>query len=94
MNRQGLVQAAQSSVTPQHVQQGLFLMLALIVTLLLCQQYQRWADAHAVAPAFHSATTQQHFSPALAQANQQPVFQQVEEVPSEQGATQQPHWVF
>ncbi|WPO99835.1 hypothetical protein SFA35_00115 [Pseudomonas sp. HR96] len=93
MNRQGLVQAA--AVTPQHIQKGLFVMLAVIVTLLVCQQYQRWVDAHTPEPvAFHSTHTQQHFSPALAQADTRPTLQQVEGTAPEQDQPAQPHWTF
>ena len=92
MNRQGLVHAAQASVTSQPVQQALFLTLAIIVTLLMCQQYQRWVQTQVVAPvAFHSVSTQ-HFVPALAQAHQRPELQQVGGIAQQQ--TQQPHWVF
>ncbi|SDW44240.1 hypothetical protein SAMN05444064_103354 [Pseudomonas syringae] len=33
---------AQLRISPLHIQQGLFLMLALLVTLIAIQQFQRW----------------------------------------------------
>jgi hypothetical protein len=39
MNRQ---RAAQLRLSPLHLQQGLFGVLALLVTLIACQQYLRW----------------------------------------------------
>ncbi|SHN22784.1 hypothetical protein SAMN05216593_11570 [Pseudomonas asturiensis] len=36
---------AQLRISPLHVQQGLFLLLALLVTLIAIQQFQRWAQA-------------------------------------------------
>lgn len=94
MNRQGLVHAAQASVTPQQVQQGLFLMLAMVVTLLMCQQYQRWVDAHTVAPVAMHSTQAIHARPALAKADQAPAFQQVDRTLDAGDQSQQPRWVF
>lgn len=94
MNRQGLVHAAQASVTPQQIQQGLFLMLAMIVTLLMCQQYSRWIEAHTASPvAFHSVHMT-HFSPASVQADRAPALQQVERTVEVGDQPQQPRWVF
>ncbi|MDU8498842.1 hypothetical protein RYB01_06545 [Pseudomonas syringae] len=33
---------AQLRISPLHIQQGLFLLLALLVTLIAIQQFQRW----------------------------------------------------
>lgn len=95
MKRQGFAQAASASVTPQQVQQGLFGMLALILTLLICQQYQHWTETHRSTPAFfHSASTT-HFSPALVHAEQQPAtLRQVDRTEPVEEHPQQPRWVF
>lgn len=37
---------AQLRISPLHIQQGLFASLALMVTLVIGQQYQRWEDHH------------------------------------------------
>lgn len=37
---------AQLRISPLHVQQGLFLLLALLVTLIAIQQFQRWSQAN------------------------------------------------
>jgi len=34
--------AAQMRISPLHIQQGLFAVLALLITLIACQQYLRW----------------------------------------------------
>lgn len=47
MNRQRL---ALLRIAPLHIQQGLFASLALLVTLLAGQQFQRWQDSQAPAP--------------------------------------------
>ncbi len=36
---------AQLRISPLHVQQGLFLLLALLVTLIAIQQFQHWTQA-------------------------------------------------
>ncbi|WP_213878155.1 hypothetical protein [Pseudomonas sp. dw_358] len=94
MNRQGLVHAAQAAVTPQQVQQGLFLMLAMVVTLLMCQQYSRWVEAHAPEPVAIHSMHSTHISPVLAKVDQAPAFQQVERVAEAGDQPQQPRWVF
>ncbi|KPY87494.1 hypothetical protein ALO44_100468 [Pseudomonas syringae pv. tagetis] len=37
---------AQLRISPLHIQQGLFLLLALLVTLIAIQQFQRWSQAN------------------------------------------------
>ncbi|EKG34128.1 hypothetical protein [Pseudomonas avellanae] len=37
---------AQLRISPLHIQQGLFLLLALLVTLIAIQQFQRWNQAN------------------------------------------------
>lgn len=63
MNRQRL---AQLRIAPLHLQQGLFASLALLVTLIAGQQFQRWQDTQAPAPRMavqHLTQTQTHFTP-------------------------------
>ncbi|MDE1167539.1 MAG: hypothetical protein PW845_19740 [Pseudomonas sp.] len=50
MNRQSV---ATASISSQHVQQGLFLLFAVLITLLCGQQYQRWSDSHEAAQIQH-----------------------------------------
>ncbi|PHX52470.1 hypothetical protein AO354_28920, partial [Pseudomonas syringae pv. syringae] len=40
---------AQLRISPLHIQQGLFLLLALLVTLIAIQQFQRWNQANEAA---------------------------------------------
>lgn len=47
MNRQS---AAQLRLSPLHVQQGLFALLALLITLIGGQQYMRWEQSEQPAP--------------------------------------------
>ncbi|KPW29487.1 Uncharacterized protein ALO87_03090 [Pseudomonas syringae pv. apii] len=37
---------AQLRISPLHIQQGLFLLLALLITLIAIQQFQRWNQAN------------------------------------------------
>lgn len=37
---------AQLRISPLHIQQGLFLLLALLVTLIAIQQFQHWTQAN------------------------------------------------
>ncbi|WP_122350275.1 hypothetical protein [Pseudomonas coronafaciens] len=49
---------AQFRISPLHLQQGLFLLLALLVTLIAIQQFQRWNPsseaAQTIQPFIHS----------------------------------------
>ncbi|AZC21812.1 MULTISPECIES: hypothetical protein [Pseudomonas] len=62
MNRQRL---AQLRIAPLHLQQGLFACLALLVTLIAGQQFQRWQDRQAPIPQVpaHQHPIQTHFRP-------------------------------
>ncbi|MGF0240068.1 hypothetical protein ACQR3P_10255 [Rhodococcus sp. IEGM1300] len=61
MNRQ---RAAQLRISPLHIQQGLFAVLALLITLIGGQQFQRWEQSQQQeAPRLSiEHRTQTHFS--------------------------------
>jgi len=61
MNRQ---RAAQLHISPLVLQQGLFAVLALLITLIGGQQFQRWQQNHPQEVAYVSTphATQTHFS--------------------------------
>lgn len=44
---------AKSKVSPAHIQQGLFLSLALLITLIVVQQVVHWTSAHQAAQVSH-----------------------------------------
>ncbi|MBV4472604.1 hypothetical protein N8H74_03300 [Pseudomonas sp. B2M1-30] len=55
--------AAQLSISPLHIQQGLFGVLALLITLIACQQYLRWEQSQQPEPLISiQHKTQTHFS--------------------------------
>lgn len=56
--------AAQVRISPLHIQQGLFGVLALVITLIACQQYLRWENAQQPEAPLISIqhATQSHFS--------------------------------
>ncbi|WP_207867347.1 hypothetical protein [Pseudomonas sp. 58(2021)] len=55
--------AAQLRISPLHLQQGLFGALALLITLLACQQYLRWEQSQHPEPLISMQhATQTHFS--------------------------------
>lgn len=55
--------AAHRHLSPLHLQQGLFAVLALLVTLIVGQQLQRWNQASVQVPRLPEHTLQQtHFS--------------------------------
>ncbi|HJR31017.1 MAG TPA: hypothetical protein VJ889_20075 [Pseudomonas sp.] len=61
MSRQG---AARLRISPLHVQQGLFALLALLITLIGGQQFLRWEQSQQPEPAHLSIphAPQTHFS--------------------------------
>jgi hypothetical protein len=91
MSHQNLIPTA---IASRHVHQALFLMLALIVTLLVAQQFQRWNDTRAAAITTAHASAGHHFAPVKAQPSVEraPALQQVERRVAEDAT--QPHWVF
>lgn len=95
MNRH---RAAQLRISPLHVQQGLFALLALLVTLIGTQQFLSWEQSQqSLAPHVSiQYPTQTHFSAASAQqADSAPMrmmdvdqAQPVDEMP------RQERWIF
>ena len=66
MNRQRL---AQLHISPLHLQQGLVAILALLVTLIVGQQFQRWEQSRQeVTPVPIHHMTQTHFSAVSSQS--------------------------
>ncbi|MBL0798024.1 hypothetical protein [Pseudomonas sp. B7] len=55
--------AAQMRISPLHLQQALFGALALLITLIACQQYLRWEHSQQPEPLISMEhATQTHFS--------------------------------
>jgi hypothetical protein len=94
MDRQRL---AQLHVSPLRLQQGLFTSLALLVTLVGGQQFQRW-DQHPqeVMPRQVQHSTQTHFSPVSGQlADAVPVhLMDVDQAPLVAESVPRVRWVF
>jgi len=97
MSRQSLTQTA---IAPRSIHQALFLLLAIILTLLVTQQFQRWNDSRTASPAPVHSSTNHPFAPAQNQAliDRVPALQNVEQVEQLErrvvNDTAQPHWVF
>ena len=95
MNRQ---RAAQVHISPLHVQQGLFALLALLVTLVAGQLLQRMDQSPQVSapllPVQH--TTQTHFSAVSSRLadSAPPQMLEVEQIQSLDGVAGQERWVF
>lgn len=91
---------AKSSVSPAHIQQGLFLSLALLITLIVVQQFVHWTSANQAAPVSHISMI--HHTPftalaaplnkaaalSYASAENQAAAKEVGEMPQRQS------WVF
>lgn len=94
MNRQ---RPAAVSVSTESVRQVLFVMLALLVTLLAGQQYQRWSQAQQhdllLEPQARPVAAAQ-FTQASAKASNQAALYQVERSAEVVQAPSQPRWVF
>ncbi|MGZ0786359.1 hypothetical protein DNK59_12335 [Pseudomonas sp. TKO26] len=94
MNRQRF---AQLRIAPLHLQQGLFASLALLVTLIAGQQYQRWQDSQAPAPRVPvHHFTQTHFSSVSSTLNDATPVQlmAVDQAQPALEAPRQQRWVF
>ena len=95
MSRQ---RAAQLRISPLHIQQGLFAVLALLITLIVGQQFQRWEQNHQQeAPRLSiQHPTQTHFSAASSnQADSPPMrMMDVDQTQPAQEMPRQEHWVF
>ena len=95
MNRQ---RATQLRISPLHIQQGLFAVLALLITLIGGQQFQRWEQSQQQevprVPIQHP--TQTHFS-AVSSSLADSVPMRMMDVDQAQPAdelTHQERWVF
>lgn len=95
MNRQ---RAAQLRISPLHIQQGLFAVLALLITLIGGQQFQRWGQSQQQeAPRLSiQYPTQTHFSAAgSSQADSAPMrMMDVDQAQPADEMPRQERWVF
>ena len=95
MNRQ---RAAQLRISPLHIQQGLFAVLALLITLIAGQQFQRWEqNQQQEAPRLSfQHPTQTHFSAASSnQADSPPMrMMDVDQAQPADEMPRQERWVF
>ncbi|MDB6049120.1 MAG: Uncharacterized protein JWR17_1866 [Pseudomonas sp.] len=88
---------AQLRISPLHIQQGLFASLALLVTLVVGQQFQRWDTPSANVHVSQRVATAHIYSvvsaaPSTAQSRNAQSAQATAPVLSEQAHTQT--WVF
>ncbi|MNG18938.1 hypothetical protein D3C84_1030490 [compost metagenome] len=95
MSRQ---RAAQLRISPLHIQQGLFAVLALLITLIAGQQFQRW-EQNQQQEAPHLSIqhpTQTHFSAASSnQADSPPMrMMDVDQAQPADEMPRQERWVF
>ncbi|MHC8303522.1 hypothetical protein [Pseudomonas sp. PB3P13] len=95
MNRQ---RAAQLRISPLHIQQGLFAVLALLITLIAGQQYQRWEQSQqqeAPRVSIHYPM-QTHFSAVSSTAAESGVMRMmdVDQAQAVDDMPQQERWVF
>ncbi|MEO8639901.1 hypothetical protein [Pseudomonas sp.] len=95
MSRQ---RAAQLRISPLHLQQGLFAVLALLITLISGQQFQRWQQSQQQeAPRLSiQHPTQTHFSAASSNQADSPPMRMMD-VDQAQPANEMPRqerWVF
>lgn len=95
MNSQRL---AQFRISPLHIQQGLFLLLALFVTLIAIQQFQRWSPASEVTqikqPFIHSDTISYREVSASATRDMSSSVRPVDGLVSVDEVAPQQKWVF
>ncbi|WP_025112293.1 hypothetical protein [Pseudomonas sp. H1h] len=88
--------AAQVRISPLHIQQGLFGVLALLITLIACQQYLSWENSQKPEPLISiQHSTQTHFSAVSSQAES--ASMRMMEVDQAQPLDQLPReerWVF
>jgi hypothetical protein len=89
--------AAQVRISPLHIQQGLFGVLALLITLVACQQYLRWENSQQVEPLISiQHSTQTHFS-AVSSSQAESASMRMVDVDQAQPLDQLPReerWVF
>jgi hypothetical protein len=95
MSRQ---RAAQLRISPLHLQQGLFAVLALLITLIGGQQFQRWEQSQQQEAPHLSIQhpTQTHFSAASSnQADSPPMrMMDVDQAQPADEMPRQERWVF
>jgi len=93
-----LQRAAHRRLSPVHIQQGLFAVLALLITLIGGQQFQRWEQGQQPeAPRLPiQRPTQTHFSAVSSgQADSTPMrMMDVDQVGPVGEIRYQEHWVF
>jgi hypothetical protein len=89
--------AAQVRISPLHIQQGLFGVLALLITLIACQQYLSWENSQKVEPLISiQHNTQTHFS-AVSSSQAESASMRMMDVDQAQPLDQMPReerWVF
>ncbi|MDR9751227.1 hypothetical protein RG836_07195 [Pseudomonas sp. SZMC_28357] len=95
MNRQ---RAAQLRISPLHIQQGLTVLLALLITLIAGQQFVQWQQSQQpeVQPLSIQHPVQTHFSAASSnQADSEPVrMMDVDQAQPVTDMPRQERWVF
>ena len=88
---------AQLRISPLHIQQGLFLLLALLVTLLAIQQFQHWTQVKDATLAkqqiIHSSVSYRAVSAPVVQSGA-PGIRAVDGLVSVSEAAPQQKWVF
>ncbi|WLH35760.1 hypothetical protein PSH79_00245 [Pseudomonas sp. FP2196] len=89
--------AAQVRISPLHIQQGLFGVLALLITLIACQQYLSWENSQKAEPLISMQHhTQMHFS-AVSNSQAESASMRMMDVDQAQPLDQMPReerWVF
>ncbi|MBT9264215.1 hypothetical protein KKQ10_04990 [Pseudomonas sp. MG-9] len=89
--------AAQVRISPLHIQQGLFGVLALLITLIACQQYLSWENSQKPEPLISiQYSTQTHFS-AVSSSQAESASMRMMDVDQAQPLDQLPReerWVF
>ncbi|RMO68019.1 hypothetical protein ALQ36_03832 [Pseudomonas syringae pv. primulae] len=89
---------AQLRISPLHIQQGLFLLLALLVTLIAIQQFQRWNQANEATQArqqfIHTSSTSFRGVSAPAVKDLSSSLRPVDGLVSVDESAPQQKWVF
>ena len=88
---------AQLRISPLYIQQGLFLLLALLVTLIAIQQFQRWTHASDAAlvkeQIIHRSVSYSAVNAPMVHGSSQSI-RPVEGLVAEGEAAPQQKWVF
>lgn len=92
------LRAAQLRVSPLHIQQGLFAVLALLITLIAVQQYQHWEQGQEQEAPHVSIQhpIQTHFSAVSTNAAESTSLRMmdVDQAQTVDAMPQQERWVF